>query len=44
MALNIMIAFTIDMYSSVERLDEERQRTIDIVKQEIEDDDEKEGI
>ena len=34
-ALNIIVAFTIDMYSSVERLDIERQRTIDIVKMEM---------
>ena len=39
-ALNIMIAFTIDMYASVERLDIERHQTIEIIKQEMENEDE----
>merc|ERR1719240_117853 len=33
--MNILVAYTIDMYASVERLDEERQRTIKLVKKEI---------
>lgn len=33
--LNIVVAFTLDMYSSVERLDEERQHTLELVKKEI---------
>ena len=43
MALNILMAFTIDMYASVERLDEERERTIGMIKQEIEEEDEECG-
>ena len=30
-ALNILVAYTIDMYASVERLDEEREKTLALV-------------
>lgn len=34
--INIVVAFAIDMYSSVERLDHERTRTLDILQEELE--------
>ena len=34
--INIVVAFAIDMYSSVERLDHERIRTLDILQEELE--------
>ena len=33
--INIVVAYTIDMYTSVERLDEERQRTLELVRKEM---------
>lgn len=34
--INIVVAFAIDMYSSVERLDHERIKTLDILQEELE--------
>jgi hypothetical protein len=33
--INIVVAFSIDMYDSVSRLDEERQITVELLKKEI---------
>ena len=33
--INIVVAFTIDMYSSVERLDQERTNTLELLREEL---------
>mmetsp|Transcript_25701 Transcript_25701/g.39519 ORF Transcript_25701/g.39519 Transcript_25701/m.39519 type:complete len:101 (-) Transcript_25701:3-305(-) len=33
--INIVVAFTLDMYSSVERLDEERIKTLEMLEDEL---------
>jgi len=33
--INILVAFTLDMYSSVERLDEERMKTLEMLEKEL---------
>ena len=33
--INIVIAFILDMYSSVEKLDEERMKTMDMIEKEF---------
>ena len=33
--INIVVAFAIDMYSSVERLDKERQNTLEMLENEL---------
>ena len=35
--INIIVAFAIDMYSSVERLDAEREKTLEMLKKEMND-------
>ena len=35
--INIVVAFAIDMYSSVERLDSDRQRTLELLEKELND-------
>jgi len=32
---NIVIAFTLDMYASVERLDQERMKTLEMLEEEL---------
>ena len=34
--INIVVAFSIDMYDSVARLDEERSNTVELLRQELE--------
>ena len=33
--INIVVAFTLDMYSSVERLDQERMKTLEMLEEEL---------
>ena len=33
--INIVVAFTLDMYASVERLDQERMRTLEMLEEEL---------
>ena len=33
--INIVVAYAIDMYSSVERLDHERQKTLEMLEEEL---------
>ena len=33
--INIVVAFTLDMYASVERLDQERMRTLEMLEDEL---------